>query len=239
MADRTIAIQTTRVSKLLGGRAVLREIDLKVAEGDSVALVGANGSGKTTLLRLLASVLRPSTGEVRWFGRPAKANPAARRLIALVAHESFLYPHLTLRENLIFAARMCDVHRPARRADQWLCEIGLEAHAHRLPTRISKGMRQRLAVARALVHEPRIVLLDEPFSGLDSEGDEWLARLLTGLSSRGTTLCFALHDEEKVRRLAHRVLRLRSGRLEELELGEAAAPSKTPFEDHTTAARAA
>ena len=234
MTERSIAIQAERVTKLFGGRVVLGQVDLEVAEGESVALVGANGSGKTTLLRLLASALRPSEGEVRWFGRPAAASAPARRLIAMVAHESSLYPHLTLRENLIFAARMCDVGQPAERADKWLGQIGLEPHAQRLPTRISKGMRQRLAVARALVHDPRILLLDEPFCGLDAAGDAWLDGLLNTLRRRGRTLCFATHDTQKVRRLADRVLRLQSGRLEPLEL-EASAY----LEERVTQARAA
>jgi heme exporter protein A len=217
MRDATTAIQTRSLSKVFGHRRVLSEIDLDVARGESVALTGANGTGKTTLLHLLASALRPSAGEVRWFGRPATGAPAARRLIAMVAHETFLYPHLTLRENLIFAARMCDVPGPARRADDLLRSIGLASHAHRSPTRISQGMRQRVAVARALVHDPRILLLDEPFSGLDAQGADWLLNLLLHLRDRGRTLCFAVHDEQKVRRLAHRVVRLQSGRLEELE----------------------
>lgn len=217
MSDMTTAIQTRSLSKVFGHRRVLSQIDLDVAEGESVALSGANGTDKTTLLRLLASVLRPSTGEVRWFGRPAGGNPADRRLIAMVAHETFLYSHLSLRENLIFAARMCDVRRPASRADELLRNIGLASHAHRSPARISQGMRQRLAVARALVHDPRILLLDEPFSGLDAQGADWLLNLLLHLRDRGRTLCFAVHDERKVERLAHRVLRLESGRLEELE----------------------
>ncbi len=217
MAETRIAIQTRSLFRVLGGRLVLREVDLDVAEGESVALTGVNGAGKTTLLRCLASVLRPSKGEVRWFGRPAGADPEARRMIAMVGHESFLYPHLTLRENLIFAARMCDVRQPARRADQLLQSTGLYPHAHRLPTRISRGMRQRVAVARALVHEPRVLLLDEPFSGLDAEGAEWLLDLLLRLRDQQRTFCFAIHNEQMVGRLVDRVLRLRWGRLEELE----------------------
>jgi len=234
MREPSIAIQAKRLSKVLGGRLVLGQIELEVAAGESVALMGANGAGKTTLLGLLASVLRPTTGEVRWFGRPATADAAARRRIAMVAHESRLYPHLTLRENLVFAARMCGVGRPARRADQWLQDIGLQLHGDRLPARLSRGMRQRVAVARALVHDPSIVLLDEPFCGLDAEGSDWLVRLLSELRNRRRTLCFAVHDEEKAQRLADRVLRLQSGRLEELHRDGSAA-----FRETFTSARAA
>jgi len=212
MSDSTPAIRASRLSKLFGTRAVLNRLDLEVAEGESVALTGANGAGKTTLLCCLASILRPTEGQIEWFGRSTVSDPNAKRLIGVAAHESFLYPHLTLRENLIFAARMCDVQKPGDRAEQLLREISLHAHAHRFPTQISKGMRQRLAIARALVHDPPILLLDEPFSGLDTAGTDWLMGLLEDLHRRGRTVCFAMHDEARVRRLADRVLHIESGR---------------------------
>ena len=176
-------------------------------------MTGANGSGKTTLLCCLAAMLHPTAGEVRWFGESPVSNPAARRLIGMVSHQGHLYPHLTLRENLVFAARMHGAQNPPRRADQLLDTIGLQHAAGRLPTQISRGMRQRLSVARALVHQPRIVLLDEPFTTLDSAATVWLCRLLGELRDRGRTVCFATHDEQKVHRLASRVLVLQSGRL--------------------------
>jgi heme ABC exporter ATP-binding subunit CcmA len=219
MADRQIAIQADGLSKIFSGRVVLKEIRFQVLQGERVAITGANGSGKTTLLRLLASSLRPGAGEVKWFGRLAGLEPGSRRLIAMVSHESALYPHLTLRENLTFAARMHDVPCPARRADELLADAGLQADAHRSPASISKGMRQRLSLARAMVHDPRILLLDEPFAGLDAEGTEWLFERLRELSDRQCTLCFTIHDERKMRRLAERVLHLQAGRLEEVEVG--------------------
>lgn len=216
MTDRTTAIQTRGLCKSFGGRPVLRELDLNVAEGEAVALTGANGAGKTTLLRCLASILRPRSGEVRWFGQSAAANPAARRLIAMVGHETRLYPHLTVRENLIFAARMCDVGQPARRADQLLESIALPAHAHRFPAEISRGMRQRVAIVRALVHDPPILLLDEPFSGLDQQATDWLIGLWRDMHLRQRTVCFTTHDRQQAEHLCDRVLRLCSGRAEEV-----------------------
>jgi heme exporter protein A len=208
-----IAIEVRQLSKSFGHRLVLNEVDLDVAEGECVALEGANGAGKTTLLRCLSSVIRPTAGSVRWFGRPALGAPAARRLIGMVAHESRLYPHLTLRENLVFAARMYDLPKSLQRADELLADIGLRPHADRMPTELSRGMRQRLVVARAVVHDPPILLLDEPFTGLDAEGTNWLLRLLMNHRARGKTLCFALHDEERMQALADRVLELRRGRV--------------------------
>jgi heme ABC exporter ATP-binding subunit CcmA len=194
---------------------VLRPLDLDVTEGQTVALTGANGAGKTTLLRCLAGVLRPTSGQVRWFDLSAASSPGVRRLIGMVGHEGRLYPHLTLRENLVFFARMYDVPQPTRRSDQFLQSIGMTAHAHRFPERISHGMRRRLAIVRALVHDPPILLLDEPFSGLDEEATGWLLGLLRELRARGKTVCFTTHDPQKVESLADRLLHLSAGRVEE------------------------
>jgi len=246
MADQTTAIQASGLSKAFGGRIVLRPLDLDVTEGQTVALTGANGAGKTTLLRCLAAVLRPSSGEVRWFGQsaaagyravggygirtyPPRPGAAARRLIGMVGHESRLYPHLTVRENLVFSARMYDVAEPARRTDQLLGSIGMSAYARRFPARISHGMRQRLAIVRALVHDPPILLLDEPFSGLDEEATGWLLGLLREMRARGRTVCFTTHDRQKVEHLADRVLHLASGRAEETRAAESTASREAPF----------
>ncbi len=179
------AIEVCRLSKLFGRRPVLEGLDFAIAAGSSVALCGANGSGKTTLLGCLAAVIRPTAGEVRWFGQCPANDHHARRLIGMVAHESRLYPHLSLRENLLFAARMYGLAQPARRADDWLEQCGLQAYRHLTPAETSKGVRQRAALARAMIHEPPILLLDEPFAGLDAEGSQWLRRVLDEHRRRG------------------------------------------------------
>jgi ABC-type multidrug transport system ATPase subunit len=214
MADAAPAILVRRLSKAFGRRAVLRHIDWQVAAGQAVVVTGANGSGKTTLLACLASLLRPTSGEVFWFGHPAAGDPAARRLVGMVAHEQRLYPHLTLQENLVFAARMYGVAGPHRRAEQLLESAGLARYAQRTPPTLSQGMRQRAAVLRALVHDPPILLLDEPFAGLDADGVEWLVGRLQELRALGGTLCLVLHDETLARRLADMVVQLRDGYIE-------------------------
>jgi len=213
MTDPRVAIEVRSMTKRFGRRLVLDEIDLEVAAGESIVLTGANGAGKTTLLRAMASLIRPSSGEVLWFGEKTNGRHERRRLIGMVAHENRLYPHLTLRENLVFAARMCDVAHPRSRAESLLETVGLLLHGDRMPPVLSKGMRQRLSLARALIHDPPILLLDEPFEGLDADADCWLTGLLQELRQQGRTLCFALHDEAKTRRLADRVLHLGQGRL--------------------------
>ena len=220
----TPAIQTRGLCKRFGPRLVLKAIDLEAAQGETIALMGANGSGKTTLLRCLAGLSRPTAGEVCWFGHPAAAHVLARGLVGMVAHENALYPHLTAWENLIFAARMYGLPDPARRADELLCRFGLSAQAHGPAVRLSRGMRQRLALARAVIHEPRILLLDEPFSGLDAAGSELLIDLLSDLRARERTVCLAAHDLQIAQRLAGRVLRLESGRLQPAATADAGVP---------------
>ena len=222
MTDPRIAIEVRRVTKRFGRRLVLDEIDLEVAAGESIVLTGSNGAGKTTLLRAMAALIRPSSGEVLWFGEKTGGQHANRRLIGMVAHENRLYPHLTLRENLVFAARMCDVARPQNRAESLLETVGLLAHGDRTPPVLSKGMRQRLSLARALIHDPPILLLDEPFEGLDADAERWLTGLLQELRQQGRTLCFVLHDEAKTRQLADRVLHLHQGRLLQVAAGQEA-----------------
>jgi heme exporter protein A len=213
MSQSTAAIRACNLSKWYGGRAVFEAIDLEIAPGQCVALAGANGAGKTTLLGCLAGRLRPDRGEVHWFGKPVGHDVALRRWIGMVAHESGLYSNLTLQENLAFAARMCRLDDPRRSVDRWLAWTGLAPHAAVLPTQLSRGMRQRLAIARALLHDPPLLLLDEPFTALDASGAEWLLTLFARLRDRNRTICFVTHQQEMIRRLATRVLELRDGNL--------------------------
>jgi heme exporter protein A len=228
MPDPRIAIEVRRMTKRFGRRLVLNEIDLRVHDGESIVLTGSNGAGKTTLLRAMAAMIRPSSGEVLWFGERPHSHYANHRMIGMVAHESRLYPHLTLRENLVFAARMCDVPRPRERSDALLETVGLQAHADRTPPVLSKGMRQRLSLARALIHDPPILLLDEPFEGLDADAEYWLTGLLKNLRQQARTLCYVLHDEAKTRTLADRVLCLCQGRLFQVAAGPTAVAQWSP-----------
>jgi ABC-type multidrug transport system ATPase subunit len=146
----------------------------------------------------------------------------------MVAHESRLYPHLSLHENLLFAARMYGLPQPGRRADDWLEQCGLQACRHRTPPETSKGVRQRLALARAMIHDPPILLLDEPFAGLDAEGSQWLYGLLGEHRRRGRTVCFAEHDFGRVRQLADRALELTLAQVREREPALAGEASPSP-----------
>ncbi len=210
--SQRLAIRAERLTKTMGKRSVLRGLDLAIIEGECVVLRGDNGSGKTTLLRCLAGLARPDEGLVLWFER-SPLETSARRLIGMVAHESHLYRHLTLRENLILAARIQSLAEPAQRAGRWLDAAGLRRFADRLPGEVSQGMRRRTSLARALLHEPPILLLDEPYSGLDQAGSEWLSHTLLDRRSQGQTTCLVTHEHPTTDWLGSRTLELRAGRL--------------------------
>jgi len=243
LAAADFPLQACDLTKSFGRRGVLRGIELTLRQGHYIGLLGPNGAGKTTLLRCLASLVRPTAGRVLWFGRPAAARPCDRRLVGMVGHDTRVYPQLTLRENLLFAARMFDVADADNRVDGLLEETGLESHGRLRPSEVSRGMQQRVALARALVHAPPILLLDEPFSGLDAAGSRWLMDLLHRLRQQGQTLCFSSHDVQQTFELADNVFELQSGRLARVEdpgsraYSESRAESQRPYpEDRLSAA---
>jgi len=196
----------------MNGRPVVVRTELAIGPGEIVALTGANGAGKTTLLRCLAGRLRPTAGEVLWFGHAPC--PARHSLIGFAAHEGHLFPELTARENLLFAAHMHALPQPQQCVAELLTKTGLARNAGQAAGRLSQGQRQRLSLVRALVHDPPIVFLDEPFAALDADGCEWLAHWLRELRTRHRAIVFSTHDQEQCRSLADRQLELDDGRLQ-------------------------
>jgi heme ABC exporter ATP-binding subunit CcmA len=196
---------------------VLQGINLAVAPGQIVALLGHNGAGKTTLLECLAGAIRPSSGEVFWFGRRATRNVSDRRLLGFLGHENGLYPELTAQENLLFAGRMYGRDDAAGRIRGLLNRVGLSQWADRRVCHFSQGMRQRLALARAMIHDPPILLLDEPFGNLDAENRIWLETTLEEHRRRHAAVCFTSHDPQQCRRLADQLVHLQSGRIRQVE----------------------
>ena len=179
-----------------------------------MALFGPNGAGKTTLLRMLATLLRPTRGDLRLFGHPANdGGRDARRRIGFLSHQSFLYPDLTPAENLEFYARMFRIAAPAARVRDLLEQVGLLGWAHRPVRTLSRGLEQRCALARALLHEPDLLLMDEPFSGLDVDAVNMLRDMLRQAHARGTTLIMTTHDLTQGFALCRRALILVRGRL--------------------------
>ncbi|HTX78596.1 MAG TPA: heme ABC exporter ATP-binding protein CcmA [Longilinea sp.] len=198
-------IQVTQLSKRYGSRWALRDLNLEIPDGRFVALLGANGAGKTTLLRILATLLHPTSGHVTINGLelPQQA-PTIRRTIGLVTHLPLLYGELTAEENLRFYARLYGIERPAARIDALLELTGLASRRSDLVRTFSRGMQQRLAIGRALLHQPPVLLLDEPYTGLDEEACRRLDGLLRQVTSQGHTILMASHDLLRSEALADR-----------------------------------
>lgn len=207
-------INVTDLTKSFGPRRALAGVDLHVDPGEFVVLVGPNGAGKTTLLRILATLSRPTSGEVRIAGLDvAQAGPAARRQIGFLSHRTLLYDDLTAEQNLDFYANMYAIPGAQSRIDDLLARVDLTARRNDLVRTYSRGMQQRLSVARAVLHRPQLVLLDEPYTGLDPLAAETLTALLTGLADEGCTLLLTSHNLESDVTANRRVVVLNRGRI--------------------------
>jgi heme exporter protein A len=206
------AITARGLEKRFGPSIALRGLDLEIPAGASLAVLGPNGAGKTTLLRLMAGMVRPTAGSLEIAGHRAGARQARAR-VGWIGHATSLYAALTARENLIFAARLHSVSEAAARAEALLVEVGLERAADRAAGGFSRGMAQRLSIARGLVHDPDVVLLDEPFTGLDRRAAEQLADRLAGLRRGGRTLVLVTHDAHRAARVADAAIVLSEGRI--------------------------
>jgi len=198
-------IQVHRLVKRFGSKAVLRSLNFEVREGEFVALIGPNGAGKTTFLRILACLARPTLGDVRIAGYPLPHQAAAvRRRLGFVSHQPLLYGDLTAEENLRFYGRMYDLPALEQRIDEVLTTVGLASRRHDLVRTYSRGMQQRLAIGRAILHDPSILFFDEPHTGLDQEACDMLDRVLREVTGRGRTVVMTSHDLVRVEDLAAR-----------------------------------
>jgi len=207
-------LELVRVSRHFGRRRALHDISFDCRAGEVLALLGPNGAGKSTLLSILSTLVRPSSGEVRYGSHTASSAGASLRIrLGWLGHELQLYPELTARENLRFFARLLGVADDRRRVDEGLAAARLEDRADDLEGSFSRGMRQRLALERALIHDPRLVLLDEPFTGLDLASSEALAARLRALAAGGCLVLLATHDFDLADGVLDRAVILREGRV--------------------------
>jgi heme exporter protein A len=198
-------ITVKKLVKRFGMKTVLRGVDFEVQPGEFVALLGPNGAGKTTFLRILASLSRPSMGEVRIAGYQLPHHAAqVRARLGVVSHLPLLYSDLTADENLRFYARMYNITNAATRITEVLEMVGLENRRRDLVRTYSRGMQQRLAIGRAVLHDPEVVLFDEPYTGLDQDASSMLDDVLRTVAAQGRTVVMTSHDLARAEDLATR-----------------------------------
>lgn len=210
-----VAVRARGVSRRYGFQWALRGVDFAVPRGSCVALLGANGSGKTTLLKVVATALKPTRGTVEVLGLDVtKSAHLVRPRVGLLSHQTYLYDDLTALENLRFAAAMYGLPGNMDEAvERALRSVGLEDVGHARVRTFSSGMKRRLALARTTLHDPEVVLLDEPYGALDSEAARWVDEFLRGVRARGATAVVATHHVSRVLLLSQQVLWLVEGRL--------------------------
>lgn len=198
-------ITVQKLTKRFGMKTILRGLDFHVEPGEFVALLGPNGAGKTTFLRILATLSRPSQGtvSVAGFELPKQA-AAVRQRLGVVSHQPLLYENLTALENLQFYGRMYAVPNLNGRIDSVLTMVGLAARRNDLVRTFSRGMQQRLAIGRAVLHDPQMMLFDEPYTGLDQEASEMLDGVLKEVAARGRTVVMTSHDLVRAETLSTR-----------------------------------
>jgi heme exporter protein A len=198
-------ITVRKLVKRFGLKTVLRGMDFSVEPGEFVALLGPNGAGKTTFLRILSSLSRPTMGrlEIAGYSLPGQA-AAVRRRLGVVSHQPLLYGDLTAEENLRFYARMYDVERVEKRSAEVLDMVGLTPRRRDLVRTFSRGMQQRLAIGRAVLHDPDVMLFDEPHTGLDQDACVMLDTVLREVAARGRTVVMTSHDLARAADLASR-----------------------------------
>ena len=213
-------VTVSKISRHYGRRRALSSVSFNLQAGEVVGLLGPNGSGKSTLLGILSTLIAPSSGEVRYGDQLSRVLGAdLRRLIGFLSHDLQLYPELSARENLDFCARLYGQDQPLSLVDEALSRARLTKRAEEPVSGFSRGMRQRLALERSLIHKPRLVLLDEPFTGLDDRSTSELIERLRLLSGKGCVVVFATHDLDIADDVLDRAVVLRAGRITELPDG--------------------
>lgn len=214
MAEGRPAVLTQELTKAFGRQRVLRGVNLAVHPGEFLVLLGQNGAGKTTFLRILATLSRPTGGRAWIQGYPLEGDTrTVRAQIGLVSHHTFLYGDLTAEENLRFYGRLYRVPHLEERMGELLARVGLYERRHDAVRTFSRGMQQRLAIARAVLHDPPILLLDEPDTGLDIQAAGMLADMLRAMDAQARTVLMTTHQLERARQMGTRVAILAGGQI--------------------------
>lgn len=208
------ALACDQLTKRFGRVTALRSVTLSIGTGECVALFGRNGAGKSTFLQIAGSLIRSYDGAARIFGHDLKhADVATRRAVGFVLHETCLYQDLSVEDNLRFFGRLYGVDNADARARDMLARVDLDHRRASVTRELSRGMKQRLAIARAMIHAPRLLLLDEPFTGLDEISSQSLATMLRDFARDGGTVLMSTHDVERAFPVASRAVILEHGRV--------------------------
>lgn len=216
-SESTPVVATEKLSREFGRRKAVDEVTLSVAAGDTLALFGPNGAGKTTLLRILAGLLKPTSGAARIGDIALPGGPEVRRRVGVISHHSLLYEALTARENVEFSARLYGVSNFREASERALDRMKILDRADTAVRTLSRGLKQRVSVARATVHDPEVILADEPFTGLDLLGAAALSDLLNSLRERGAAVILVTHNVEEGLSLATHAAIMDRGRILEVE----------------------
>src|ERR1043165_6303766 len=196
-ASGSVVVEANAVTRRFGFRLAVSDVSFALGRGDCLALFGPNGAGKTTLLRILAGLLKPTAGAVTIDGRSLRGDASARAVVGLISHQSMLYRALTALENVEFAARLHGLAGARSAAMAALEQMGIADRADAPVRALSRGMQQRVSIARAIVHAPAVVLLDEPYTGLDAGGAAALTMMLRALRANGATQVLVTHNLEE------------------------------------------
>jgi len=206
------SLELSNVSKFFGDLVALKDVCFQVTPGESVLLFGPNGAGKTTLLRTLAALSRPSEGQVRFGGANLYHDPqTAKATIGFVSHATFLYGELTARENLRFTGKLFGLHNVDEKIERALELFAVKDRGNEPVRQLSRGLQQRVSLARAFLHDPDYLLLDEPFTGLDARAMDNLQTILSRLPEQGKALVFSAHDFGRAATIARRLVALERG----------------------------
>jgi len=208
------SIEVEDLGKAFGSLWALRDVELQLRKGQVMAVFGPNGSGKTTLIRVLAALARPNRGSAAVEGHDIRREAqAVRRVVGVVTHQPLLYDDLTPYENLTFYGRMYGVHNLKEKVPSVLKRVGMESRMHDRVRTLSHGMQKRAALARAILHDPQVLLLDEPESGLDPEGVLRLHEIVLELKSQGKSVLMTTHNVEQGLALADEVVVIKQGQV--------------------------
>ncbi len=210
------------LTKQADNKLILRGIDLSIPQGETVAILGPNGAGKSTLLKVLATLIKPTTGQVVINGLNLKKNQLEiKKLFGYLPHSSLLYEQYSPLENLVFFGKLYGVKNPEERAIELVKEVGLSFFLNEPVKNFSRGMIQRIAIARAIIHDPKILYLDEPHTGLDQGAIGILNHVIVSMKEKGTTTLMVTHDFKQAAEICDRILIVKNGKIvDDFKLGE-------------------